>query len=88
MIASHDRQLDSRPILSFVNAIRIHQAGREARELLDRADGVNPHNYVARAAYMSAIETRWGGSQELMQAFLEECRSAQLSDSIRRAVTT
>jgi TPR repeat protein len=77
-------RLDPRPIFSYAYAIFISMdEGRlsESRHWLDEADSIDAGNYVARARYMSAIETRWGGSQEMMQAFLEECRAANLSDS-------
>jgi TPR repeat protein len=75
-------RLDAKPIFSFVAAMDISRYRGESSEIrrwLDKADSVDPSNYVARAMYMSAIETRWGGSQQMMQAFLEECRSAKLS---------
>ena len=77
-------RLDPRPIFSYAYAIFISMdEGRlsESRHWLDAADSIDAGNYVARARYMSAIETRWGGNQEMMQAFLEECRAANLSDS-------
>lgn len=76
--------LDPKPLLSFVNAIlvaREHGAISEARIWVDRANQIDPHNYTARAAYMTAIETRWGGNQQMMQAFLGECRAAKLSNA-------
>jgi hypothetical protein len=75
-------RLDTKPIFSFVAAIDISRykgESLESRRWLDAADSVDPGNYVARAMYMSAIETRWGGSQQGMHAFLEECRPAKLS---------
>lgn len=76
-------RLDPRPLFSYVNFILLARDRgdlSEKRRWLDKADSIDPGNYVARAMYMSAIETRWGGSQEMMQAFLEECRAAKLSD--------
>ena len=40
---------------------------------------IDPHNLVMREKYMGSLQTRWGGSQEQMLAFLNECRSAGLS---------
>jgi len=75
--------LDPKPLLSYARAIfitREHGDLDGSRHLLDRAILIDSDNYIARAAYMSAIETRWGGSQEIMQKFLEECRHAKLSE--------
>jgi tetratricopeptide (TPR) repeat protein len=77
-------RLDPKPIFSFVNFIYLSRERgdlSESRRWLDKADSIDPGNYVARAMYMSAIETRWGGSQQIMRAFLEECRAAKLSDN-------
>jgi len=74
--------LDEKPLLSFVNAIFVARENGDpetARKWLDRAIQIDPRNYSARAAYMSAIETRWGGNQEMVNAFLKECREANLS---------
>lgn len=76
-------RLDRRPLFSYAIAISVAQeqgASSQSRHWLDQADTIDPANYVARARYMSSIETRWGGSQQVMQAFLEECRAAKLSD--------
>jgi tetratricopeptide (TPR) repeat protein len=80
LLASMD--LDEKPLLSFVNAIFIARQNGDpetARKWLDRAIQIDPRNYSARAAYMSAIETRWGGDQDKMNAFLKESRGANLS---------
>jgi tetratricopeptide (TPR) repeat protein len=74
--------LDARPILSYVHEMTVSQWRgdlSESRKLLDQADRIDPDNYVARAKYMSVIETRWGGSQAIMLAFLDECRHTKLS---------
>jgi tetratricopeptide (TPR) repeat protein len=76
--------LEPKPLLSFVNAILVARKRgdtSEARRWVDRANEVDPGNYIARAAYMTAIETRWGGSQQMMQEFLEQCRAAKLSNA-------
>jgi TPR repeat protein len=77
-------ELEPKPLLSFVYAIlvaREHGDTADARRWVDRADTLDPGNYIARAAYMTAIETRWGGNQQMMQEFLEECRAAKLSNA-------
>jgi TPR repeat protein len=76
-------RLDPKPLFSYAFAIEVarsHGDLSEKRHLLDRANVIDPANFVARARYMSAIETRWGGNQQMMLAFLEECRKAKLSD--------
>jgi tetratricopeptide (TPR) repeat protein len=74
--------LDPKPLLSYANAMIITGDRGDllgSRRLLDRAVSIDPKNYIARATYISVIETRWGGSHEMMQQFLEECRQAKLS---------
>jgi tetratricopeptide (TPR) repeat protein len=46
--------------------------------LQDRAARADPGNIVVRLKYMNALEPRWGGSYEQMEAFLEESRRAGL----------
>jgi tetratricopeptide (TPR) repeat protein len=84
--ASQDVQvslgLTSKPVLSLVQAIDF--AGTlgvpdHGRTLLDRSTALDPNAFVARATYMSNLQTRWGGSLEEMQAFLEETRHSRLS---------
>ena len=80
-------RFDRKPLFSYAIAISIaqqHGTLPESRHWLDQADMIDPTNYVARARYMSAIETRWGGTQQMMQAFLEECRAAKLSEDHMR----
>jgi tetratricopeptide (TPR) repeat protein len=75
--------MDSKPLLSFVHAMTITGDRGDldgSRRLLDRAISIDQNNYIARAKYMTVIETRWGGSQEMMMGFLEECRQAKLSE--------
>jgi tetratricopeptide (TPR) repeat protein len=75
--------LDTKPLLSYAHAMTItreHGDAEGSRRLLDRALSIDPDNYIARAKYMTVIETRWGGSQKMMQEFLGECRRAKLSE--------
>jgi tetratricopeptide (TPR) repeat protein len=77
-------RLTRKPLLTYSYEMIVstmHGDGAESRRLLDRATQIDPHNFVVRARYMTAIETRWGGSQDLMKAFLEECRRANFSDN-------
>jgi hypothetical protein len=74
--------LDPKPLLSYTHAMTIsREQGHldESRRLLDRAIVADADNYIARAKYMTVIETRWGGSQAMMQNFLQECGKARLS---------
>jgi len=75
--------LTRKPILTYNYKMMIsgeHADVDTSRRLLDQAIRIDPKNYVVRARYMSVIETRWGGSQDMMQAFLAECRRASLPD--------
>ena len=75
--------LDPKPLLSYMHAMTITQEQGDlegSRSLLERAVLIDADNYIARAKYMTVIETRWGGSQTMMQEFLRECRRARLSE--------
>lgn len=75
--------LDRKPLLSYTHAMTITREQGDldgSRRLLDRAILTDANNYIARAKYMTVIETRWGGSQKMMQEFLRECGTTKLSD--------
>jgi tetratricopeptide (TPR) repeat protein len=75
--------LTHRPILTYVYLVwtsRAHSDVAESRRLLDASLRIDRDNYIVRAVYMTAIETRWGGSQAMLKAFLEDCRHTKLSD--------
>jgi hypothetical protein len=60
--------LDPKPLLSYTHAMTITREQRRldgSRRLLDRAILADADNYIARAKYMTVIETRWGGNQAL-----------------------
>jgi tetratricopeptide (TPR) repeat protein len=74
--------LDRKPILSFVREIEIARylgAADGGRKFLVLAIALDPDTFLARAAYIYTLQTRWGGSLEEMQAFLQECGKARLS---------
>jgi tetratricopeptide (TPR) repeat protein len=74
--------LDAKPLLSFLHRINIHQlhgAGSNARVLLDRSIKIDPHNFVVRFAYLTALQTAWGGSTAEMRAFYDESEKAGLT---------
>lgn len=75
-------ELTPKPILSLVQAIDMAGtlgAPDHGRALLDRAIALDAGAYIARLKYMAFLNTRWGGSLEEMQAFLEESRHSRLS---------
>ena len=74
--------LTKKPLLTYARQLSISRLTGDAqasRQLLDRALAIDPNTYVVRAVYMGAIETRWGGSHELLLSFLEECRHSKLA---------
>jgi TPR repeat protein len=73
--------LDAKPTLAYGHALDIssYLDAEDERELVDLAAQVDPGNIVVRLKYMNALEPRWGGSYERMQAFLEESRRANLA---------
>lgn len=75
--------LDRKPLLTYLYELFIATNGGDLdkdRQLLDSAIKIDPANFIVRAEYMTTIETRWGGNQSMMQAFLDECRHLNLSD--------
>lgn len=79
--------LEAKPIVSLSYLIHIlRYAGGNARTVLNRSLQVDPHNRIARNSYLFSLQTRWGGSPELMRAFAQECRQAELSQDYTNAV--
>jgi len=73
--------LTPKPFLACVQMIEIGWFGRSpdlARQMLDKADEIDPHNFIARVNYMPSLETRWGGSFKQMKEFREEVGKAGL----------
>lgn len=74
--------LHSRPVESYRYLIRISMGlglGAE-RGFLDEALKLDAEAYYPRHAYLEAITPKWGGSERLMQAFLEECKGSPMSN--------
>jgi tetratricopeptide (TPR) repeat protein len=74
--------LDPKPMLSLNHAIDIATFLGDpdsGRKFLDRALGLDSEAFLVRVKYMGNLQSRWGGSPQEMQAFLDECRKARLS---------
>jgi len=74
--------LDPKPMLSLNHAIDIATFLGDpdsGRRFLDRALELDSEAFLVRVKYMGNLQSRWGGSPEEMQAFLDECRKAHLS---------
>lgn len=75
-------ELTPKPVLSLAEAIDIAGmlgAPDHGRALLDRAISLDPKAFIERVRYMGNLQTRWGGSLEEMQSFMEESRHSRLS---------
>jgi tetratricopeptide (TPR) repeat protein len=71
--------MTAKPFLSYFHMIDIGRAyvgPAETRRLYEQAVRLDPHSFDVRLKFMVALQTRWGGSLEQMQQFLEECRHA------------
>jgi tetratricopeptide (TPR) repeat protein len=81
--------LDRKPLLTYLYELYIANYGddlKKNRQLLDSAVKIDPANFIVRAEYMTTIETRWGGNQSMMLAFLDECRHTSLTDRQMRVL--
>jgi tetratricopeptide (TPR) repeat protein len=73
--------MNPKPFLSYLHMLDI---GRQyvpasySRVLYDHAVALDPTSIAVRQKYLLALSTKWGGSLESMQKFLEECRAAKL----------
>jgi TPR repeat protein len=79
--------LDDRPLLTYMHMMDISSQVGDAnqnRDILDAAIRIDPANFIVRQKYMISLESKWGGSREKMQEFLEECRHAQLGATALR----
>jgi hypothetical protein len=66
--------LDTKPLISYRYLIVIGMEFGERdgnRDWLDKAIALDPDSIVIRRPYMTSLETRWGGSLDAMQAFLD-----------------
>jgi hypothetical protein len=79
--------LDATPLISYHYLIMIGTAFGEHRsnsEWLNEATTLDADSIVIRQPYMISLETRWGGSLDAMQEFLDASRQAGAStDQLR-----
>ncbi|WP_130620402.1 DUF4034 domain-containing protein [Dyella amyloliquefaciens] len=62
--------------------IAMFQGDRERlNKALSESVRVSPKNFIVRRQYMLALTSRWLGSPKAMQAFLQTCKEAGLSES-------
>jgi hypothetical protein len=76
--------MDTKPMVSYSYLIRVGMELGEAdanRTLFDAALKLDSVALIARRPYLNSLETRWGGSLEVMLAFMQESRNAGLTDS-------
>ncbi|HXC09579.1 MAG TPA: DUF4034 domain-containing protein [Steroidobacteraceae bacterium] len=74
--------LDAVPLISYHYLIVIGMEFGERdrnRDWLDKATALDPDSIVIRRPYMVSLETRWGGSLDAMQEFLDVSRQAGTS---------
>ena len=74
--------LDAMPLISYRYLIVIGMEYGERdrnREWLEKATALDPDSIVIRRPYMISLETRWGGSLDAMQEFLDVSRKVGAS---------
>jgi tetratricopeptide (TPR) repeat protein len=74
-------ELAKKPLLTYLYALDVsnYQGDAESsRNILDAALKVAPESFLIRQRYMGTLETRWGGSQDAMSAFVQETEAANL----------
>jgi Domain of unknown function (DUF4034) len=74
-------RLNPRSYLSVLHLLNIAQVEGDdsaARRYLKLGNGLLPSNFLIRARYLIHLTPRWGGSYELMDEFIETCRSEGL----------
>ncbi|MBL1147143.1 MAG: DUF4034 domain-containing protein [Pseudomonadota bacterium] len=77
--------LTAKPILSYRTMVSLLQTGGGRQQIyatVERANIVDPKNAIVRMAYMDSLQTRWGGSLELMEEYLEEAKLIGLPETV------
>jgi TPR repeat protein len=73
--------MNPKPFLSYLHILdvgRQYVPAAYSRVLYDHAVGLDPTSIAVRQKFMLTLSTKWGGSLDSMQKFLEECRAAKL----------
>jgi hypothetical protein len=80
--------LYARPVDSYRYLIRISKglSMGDERDLLDAALKIDPKAYDPRFEYFDAIAPKWGGSEELMGEFFEECKQSSMSERNKKRI--
>lgn len=74
--------LASKPLLSYASLINIGGMqgwDRKNNEWLAAANQMDPTNVLVRRAYLLMLRPQWGGSLELMRAFIDAAKRAPLT---------
>jgi Domain of unknown function (DUF4034) len=82
--------LEVMPLISYryliVIGMELGERDRK-RHWLDKATALDPDSIVIRRPYMISLESRWGGSLDAMQEFLEASRKVGVSPDHLRMLT-
>lgn|GEM_PF-4593976 len=81
---SDDSDLPMSRITSFILS-NAHWKSRPSpnlqkqQDLLNAANHIAPHNFIARHSYMYNLQTKWGGSTQAMRNFFNKSKTAGLT---------
>lgn len=79
-------ELYSKPVESYTYLINVSNiiSSEAGRGLLNAALKLDPKAYYPRYEYLNMITPKWGGSVEIMAAFIDESRKSQMDEKLKK----
>lgn len=78
--------MTEKPLLSYSTLIQIakvHGGPLEVRKkFLEKANQMDPKNYIVRHSYIRSVQTRWGGSLAEMINLMEKVKKSKIAENL------
>jgi hypothetical protein len=78
--------MTQKPLLSYNTLILIAKVNGVSlevkKQLLEKANSMDPKNYIVRYSYMDSVQTRWGGSLDEMARIAEQVKSSGIAENL------
>jgi len=78
--------MTAKPLLSYETLIQIAKVNGGSlevrKQLLEKANQLDPKNHIARYSYIMSVQTRWGGSLAEMTSVMEQAKKSKMAENL------